>query len=555
MIADSELLRRYRESRCERAFTELVERHIDFIYSAARRQVAGNADLAKDVAQQVFIELAQKASSLSPDTVLTAWLYTRTRFAASKALRSEQRRHAREEKACMEPQPPPTSDPGWDELQPVLDTVMHELDERDRTAVLLRYFEGRPLADVGAKLGLTEDAVRMRLGRALDKLRQLLARRGITSTAAGLAGLLAQQTVISAPAGLALNIAGTALASASATTTGLTLSTIMATKLKIALATAAVIALATPLVMQHQTNVKLREETQLLRAQNEQLALASAENTRLSNLLRNAQSQPIAQSGSSDELLKLRGEVARLREDSRELARLKAESAANSGHDPSIQATLQTLAARATALKRHLAERPQTKIPELQFVTDKQWIDAVAKGNLDTEEGIREALNRLRSSAKETFASMMQKALKQYAAGNGGMLPNDISELQAYFNPPIDPAMLKRYELVQNGSLEESRHDKPLISEIAPPVDDEYDTRYDFEITGTRFRSVSKAGEALRAAAMAYANANNGLLPRDPTHLTPYLREPIAPERIQKFLSDIPPNIRTIDQMRERRGG
>jgi type II secretory pathway pseudopilin PulG len=324
----------------------------------------------------------------------------------------------------------------------------------------------------------------------------------------------------------------------------------MATKLKIALATAAVIALATPLVMQHQTNVKLREETQLLRAQNEQLAVAAVENTRLSDVLRDAQSRPI---DPSDELLKLRGEVARLREDSRELARLKAEGASNSGHDPSIQATLQTLAARATALKRHLEERPQTKIPELQLVTDKQWIDAVAKGNLDTEEGIREALNRLRSSAKGTFGSMMQKALKQYTAANGGMLPNDISELQAYFNPPIDPTMLKRYELVQSGTLEESRHDKPLISEIAAPVDDEYDTRYDFRIAGTSSQSVSKAGEALMAAAMAYANANNGFLPRDPLHLTPYLREPIALERIQRFLGEIPPNFRTIDQMTKRR--
>jgi RNA polymerase sigma factor (sigma-70 family) len=325
VIADSELLRRYRENRCERAFTELVERHIDFVYSAARRQVAGNADLARDVAQQVFIELAQKADSLSSNTVLTAWLYTRTRFAASKALRSEQRRHGREEKACMELQPP-TPEPEWDELQPVLDTVMHELDERDRTAVLLRYFEKRPLAEVGARLGLTEDAARMRLGRALDKLRQLLARRGITSTTAALAGLLLQQTVTAAPAGLALNIAGTALASASATTTSLTLTTLMATKAKIALATAAVIALATPLLVLNQSNVKLREEAQVLRAQNEQLAFASAENTRLSNLLRDAQSQPMAQPDTSGELLKLRGEVARLREDSRELARLKNDA-------------------------------------------------------------------------------------------------------------------------------------------------------------------------------------------------------------------------------------
>ena len=551
MTSDSELLSRYRESRCEGAFSELVERHIDFVYSAACRQVAGNCDLAKDVAQQVFIELAQKAGSLSDATVLTVWLYTRTRFSASKALRSEQRRHVREEKASMEFQAP-TPEPDWNELQPVLDTVMHELDERDRTAVLLRYFERRSLADVGARLGLTEDAVRMRLGRALDKLRHLLARRGITSTTAGLAGLLAQQSVMAAPAGLALNIAGTALASASVTTTSLTLTALMATKLKIVLGTAVVIALATPVFMQHQANVKLREETQVLRAQNEQLALVAAGNTRLSNLLRNAQSGPMAQPESSDELLKLRGEVARLREDSRELARLKAEVTANNGHDPSIQATLQSLAARATALKRHLEERPQTKIPELQFATDKHWIDAVAKGDLASEQSIREALSRLRSSAKSTFGSMMQKALKQYTEANGGMLPKDISELQPYFDPAIDPTLLKRYQLAQSGSLEESRPDGPLISEIAPAVDDEHDTRYDFHLNGSSSRGVNKAVEALMGAAKAYANANNGLVPRDPSHLAPYLQEPVAADRIQKFLSNIPPNVRTIDEMTRR---
>src|SRR5688500_6575049 len=203
MIADSELLRRDGESQCEAAFTELVERYINIVYSAARRQVGGDAHLAKDVTQRVFIDLAQKARSIRPDTVLTGWLYTRTRFAATKAVRTDQRWHAREEKAMelLSPQEP-APEPAWGELQPVLETVMHELNERDRNAVLLRYFEGRPLAEVGSKLGLSEDAARMRLGRALERLRQLLARRGVTSTTAALAGLLTQQTVGAAPAGL-----------------------------------------------------------------------------------------------------------------------------------------------------------------------------------------------------------------------------------------------------------------------------------------------------------------------------------------------------------------
>src|SRR5687767_6881276 len=99
MLTDAQLLKRYGESRCEGAFTELVHRYINFVYSAACRQVGGDAHLAKDVTQRVFIDLAQKASFLSPDLVLTGWLYTTTRYAAAKTVRTEQRWHAREEKA------------------------------------------------------------------------------------------------------------------------------------------------------------------------------------------------------------------------------------------------------------------------------------------------------------------------------------------------------------------------------------------------------------------------------------------------------------------------
>jgi RNA polymerase sigma factor (sigma-70 family) len=552
MIADSELLRRYGENRCEAAFTELVERYINIVYSAARRQVGGDAHLARDVTQRVFIDLAQKARSIRPDTVLTGWLYTRTRFAATKAVRTEQRWRGREEKAMelLSPQEP-APEPAWEELQPVLDTVMHELNERDRNAVLLRYFEGRPLAEVGSKLGLSEDAARMRLGRALEKLRQLLARRGVTSTTAALAGLLTQQTVGAAPAGLALNIAGTALASATATTT-VTLATIMAaTKVKIALVSVALIALASPLALQHQSRAKLREEVQSLREQNQQLAGLSAENTRLSNLLAEARARPAAPADFSGELLKLRGEVARLRDDSRELARLRA-AAADSGHDPSIQATLQTLAARATQLKRRLEQTPQMRIPELQLVSDKEWIDAVAKRDLATEEDYRQALSRLRSSAKGMFGSSMQKALRQYVTEHGGMLPTEISQLQPYFNPPADPAMLQRYQITQSGNVADLTAKERVISEIAPPVDDEHDTRFTFGLNGTSSQSVSRGSDALEAAARAYAAANNGLLPRDASQISPYLQQPVDAAQIQKFLGKIPPEITRLDQIEKR---
>src|SRR5215470_10834499 len=194
---DHELLQRYAKSRCEASFTELVKRYVDLVYSAALRQVGGDAALAQDVTQSVFIDLARKAASISARTVLTGWLYTSTRYAAAKAVRAEQRRHAREQDAYTMQQltsnPEPTE--AWDQLRPMLDEAMHELSERDRNAILLRYFEGHQLAEVGAKLGLSEDAARMRVGRALEKLRGLLAQRGAISTATALGALLSSQAV------------------------------------------------------------------------------------------------------------------------------------------------------------------------------------------------------------------------------------------------------------------------------------------------------------------------------------------------------------------------
>ena len=199
---DRELLQRYAACRCETAFTDLAKRYVDFVYSAALRQVSGDAHLAQDVTQSVFIDLARKAASISERTVLTGWLYTSARYAAAKAVRSDQRWHAREQEAnpMQELSHESNPDPAWDQLRPVLDAAMHELNERDRNAVLIRYFEGRQLAQVGEKLGLSEDAARKRVGRALDKLRGLLAKRGVTSTATALAALLSGQTVTAAPA-------------------------------------------------------------------------------------------------------------------------------------------------------------------------------------------------------------------------------------------------------------------------------------------------------------------------------------------------------------------
>jgi RNA polymerase sigma factor (sigma-70 family) len=215
MIGDAELLRCYAEEKSEYAFAELVRRHIDLVYFTAVRQV-GDAHCAEEVAQAVFTDLARKAATLWRRPVLASWLHTSTRFAAAKARRTEERRQRHEQEAAtmnaLHRDEAAAAD--WERLRPLIDDVVHELNDRDREAVLLRFFEGRPFADIGVTLGLSEDAARMRVDRALSKLHALLVQRGVTSTAAALGAVLANQAAVAAPSALAATITGAALTGA-----------------------------------------------------------------------------------------------------------------------------------------------------------------------------------------------------------------------------------------------------------------------------------------------------------------------------------------------------
>jgi RNA polymerase sigma factor (sigma-70 family) len=206
MNDDAELLRRCGEEGANDAFSELVQRHVNLVYSAALRQLNGDAHLAADATQLVFTDLARKAKSLTGHRVLAGWLFTSTRYATAKLVRGERRRHAREVEAQLMQeitQDDPAAQLDWERVRPVLDEVIGELGDHDREAILLRFFEGRDFTSVGARLGLSDNTARMRVERALEKLRGLLHRRGVTSTTAALAVALANQAVVAAPAGLA----------------------------------------------------------------------------------------------------------------------------------------------------------------------------------------------------------------------------------------------------------------------------------------------------------------------------------------------------------------
>lgn len=214
MLSDGELLRRYAEEGAEDAFRALVARHIHGVYRAALRRVGGNAHAADDVTQRVFTDLARKAKTLRDRPNLAGWLYTGTRFAAAEVVRAEQRRRTHEQEAHTMHElnaPEPVDHLA---LAPVLDEILDALGPDDRDAVVLHFLEGLTFAEVGEALSLTGDAARMRVNRALERLRAELGRRGVVSTATALGTVLSAQVGISAPAALVSGVAGQALAAA-----------------------------------------------------------------------------------------------------------------------------------------------------------------------------------------------------------------------------------------------------------------------------------------------------------------------------------------------------
>lgn len=204
-MGDWELLQEYAKHRSEAAFTELVHRHLNWVYSAARRQV-GDPHLAEDVTQAVFVLLARKAGRLRLGTIVAGWLFRTTRFVAARAARNEYRRKRREEAAsAMNAITIPPNDT-WNQLAPHLDQAVAALSATDRSAILLRFYEKKSLREVGERLGLSEEAAKKRVTRAVEKMRDFLTRRGVVLGGVALVGVLAEQTVQAAPATLTVAV-------------------------------------------------------------------------------------------------------------------------------------------------------------------------------------------------------------------------------------------------------------------------------------------------------------------------------------------------------------
>ena len=401
-MTDRELLSAHVTGASLEAFGELVRRHLPLVLSTARRRLS-IPDHAEDVSQQVFTVLARKAPELGRDVILSGWLYRTAVHLAGEHNRSEGRRQRREQEAVTamnDPHPDTT----WKAIEPLLDDAMARLPERDRDAVVLRYFENRSLGEVGRTLGISEDAAQKRLSRSIDRLRQFIHPRQPWITPGALAAAITAGAIESAPSTAhAAAIATAALAAATVGSTSLTTSTftlLTMTTTKTLISGAIGIALVTGLVLQHQQVRSLQAEQERLQAVAAEAAAAAAIPA------------PVAapNPGADPELLRLRGEVARLRGQSNELARLKSE--------------VNKLRATRTG------PTPQND-------------------DANTEERRRVAI------AKMVYAKGWSLAIHLYASKHDGQVPMSFADAASEFpkdaeSPDLDPS---QYELMYSGSL------------------------------------------------------------------------------------------------------
>ena len=214
-LDDHQLLAEFARKNSEAAFAALVQRHVNLVYSVALRSV-GNVHDAEEITQAVFIILARKAKSFSRKTILSGWLYQTTQLTAANFLRGEIRRQKREQEAYMQSALNEPDANIWPQIAPLLDDALAKLGEKDRDAIVLRFFENKSLAEVGVTLGASEDAAKMRVNRALEKLRKFFTKRGVTLSGALIAGAVSANSVQAAPVGLAKTISAVAIAKGAA---------------------------------------------------------------------------------------------------------------------------------------------------------------------------------------------------------------------------------------------------------------------------------------------------------------------------------------------------
>lgn len=504
MNDDIDLLRAYAQRGSQEAFSQLVTRHLPLVHGVARRQVR-SPDLANEVAQTVFLELAGAARRLRPDTCLASWLFVATRRKAIDVIRKQTTREKHEQAAVI--MSDKTSAP-WAELEPLLDAAMDSLGDDDRRAILLRFFENQSLADVGRALRCSEDAAQKRVIRALDRLRDFLARRGVATVASALAADITAFAAPPVPIGLGSTIARSLPSGTSVV--GATRSLLPALQKIVGVAACAgAIGFAAyeGWVLQHQQ-------------------------TDLRNLA------TVAAKWRADAADLQRARERRQAEMA--LAAAASTPSAPASADPDFDARIREVLTRIAQVKQRFLQNPTLAIPELALLSDSDWFGVVQEQRAwGTDQDWRQVLANVRTRAINRATSPMQAALRRYVQENSGMLPTETAQLAPYLPKSLDPAILARYEMKASGVAEEV---SPNTTVIQGRRDNVIDPQYDgIGILGMRMSGIRAAQifgsspdgaeleSAMEAAITAYRAAHGGKDPDspDPAVLVPFFSDPV----------------------------
>lgn len=335
---DPELLAAWLDRRSESAFHALVARYAGLVHATARR-TCGDDLMAAEASQLAFIALAQKANSLASCASLGGWLHTAAMMQAKNLIRKSQRENRKRQllQSAMETEPPHAPDDTWQEMQPVLDDALAALSDKDREALLLRFYRSLSVREIAATLGIATDAAQKRIDRATERLRGKLARRGVRAGGSlgttMLAGFTADaQAAIPAVSSLASKALAAGAASAITSTAIITTFATLMKSTSFIVPVVALISTTALVAMQRHSMATLEEETSLLQSR-----IAASD----SSVLLSATAKPVKPKtvATGDEPINWNEFVSKY-EEARQRGRLQSE---NMGWRHLIEARLQSM--------------------------------------------------------------------------------------------------------------------------------------------------------------------------------------------------------------------